>query len=263
MIILSLFYGILPIKGLSTTTLALEPESLELPLFDTAQGSIFELELKVSNIQNLKEFHLEFGYDKNYLQYLGGGIDSTFYLTARGWTGADLDGILGDVYSGTGVIFRYWFKPLKTGNTQISLINVRFLDENGSPIFIDTSGCTVKVLSKEDYIDGEYAAMANNYVILSTLLNNTIITTKRLESLYNSTIKDYDDLNILYEQLNTNFLLLEKNYDVQQSNFNSLQIINEKMKSDLDNQTRLTYVFIAATFVLFVFTIFFAIRKRS
>jgi hypothetical protein len=100
-------------------TLSIEPKSLELPLLEASQDSIFTITLEISDVQLLKEFHINFGFDSNFVEYLSGKIDSSFYIKTSGWTGDELNGILAETFSGSGVMFRYWFRAIKTGTTQI------------------------------------------------------------------------------------------------------------------------------------------------
>jgi DNA-binding transcriptional regulator YbjK len=142
------------------------------------------------------------------------------------------------------------------------------LDEAGFTIPILASGCTIKIISLADYIGEEYTNLANNYQSLSKTLNDTIILTKQLTFLYNSTKNNYDTLNNLYaslnakyDSLNSNYITLETNYNTQLTNLNSLQISNEQLRSSLVNQTNILYVFIATTAIFLVTTIFLAMRK--
>ena len=263
LMILCLSGSIFSVKGLGNTTISLEPKTLELPLLDTQQGSIFTLELKASTIQGLKELHLNFEFDSGFVEYLGGGIDSSFYLITEGWTGSELDGRLTNTFSGSGVMFRYWFKALKTGTTQINLIDVSLLNEAGSTIPVTTSGCTVKIISLADYLGGEFAALSNNYRNLSKLFNDTIIATERLTMLYNSTKNDYDNLNTLYTELQTKYNSLNSNYNQQLTNFNTLLLSNEKLKSDLANQTNIIYILLVTTVIFLISTIYLIMKKRE
>ena len=43
----------------------------------------FTLELKISDVEALKELHVSFKYDSNYVEYLNGKIDSIFNTRIR------------------------------------------------------------------------------------------------------------------------------------------------------------------------------------
>jgi hypothetical protein len=250
--------------------LSVGPGSLELPLLDAPRDSIFMIELKISNVQNLKEFHFNFGYDSNFMEFLGGKIDNSFYLQSRGWTGDEFDGVLADAFSGSGVMFRYWFKAVNTGTTQINLANVKLLDVGGNSISAVTSGCAVTIISKTAFIGGEYVTLSDSYQQLLTLFNDTILITNQLTSLYNLTKNNYNNLDSLYaslnnkyDLLNSNYVILQTNYDSLQNNLNSLQTINDKIRLDFGYQTNMLYFFIATTVIFLFTTLFFAITKSG
>jgi hypothetical protein len=189
MVILCVLGSIFSVYGLNEVTLSIGSGSLELPLLDAPRDSIFMIELKISNVQNLKEFHFNFGYDSNFVEFLGGKIDDAFYIQLRGWTGDEFDGVLVDAFSGSVVMFRYWFKAVKTGMTQINLANVRLLDVRGNSISAVTSGCAVTIISETAFIGGEYVKLSDSYQQLLIVFNDTIIITNQLTSLYNLTKK--------------------------------------------------------------------------
>ena len=268
LLLIILCVGISPVNALNEVTLSLEPKSIELPLLQASQGSIFTLELKISDVEALKELHVSFKYDSNYVEYLNGKIDSIFNTKIGGWTGDELDGVLTESFNGYGTVFRYWFKAVKTGSTQITLLNAKLIDESGASIPVVTSGCSVKIISPAEYIGGEFSVLANNYKSLSKSLNETIIVNEQLTSLYNSSKKDYDTLNesytslkTNYDSLNSNYVTLQTNYNKDQTTLNSLKVSNEKLALDYANQVNILYVFIATTAVFLVTTVFFAMKK--
>ncbi len=262
--------GISNVYAVNEVTLSLEPKSLELPLLKASQGSIFTLELKISDVELLKELHVTFGYDPNYVEYLNGKIDSIFSTRTGGWTGNELNGVLNEAFNGHGTVFRYWFKAIKTGSTQIILLDARLIDESGASISVATSGCNVKIISPAEFIGGEFAVLTTNYQTLSKSLNETIIVNEQLTSLYNTTKKDYDALNESYTSLKSNYdslnsiyATLQTNYNKELTTLNSLQISNEKLALDYANQVNILYIFIASTAVLLVSTVYFAMKKQA
>jgi hypothetical protein len=268
--VIILCVGISPVNALNEVTLSLEPKSLELPLLQASQGSIFTLELKISDVEALKELHVSFKYDSNYVEYLSGKIDPVFNTKTGGWTGDELNGVLTGSFNGYGTLFRYWFKAVKIGSTQITLLNARLIDESGASIPVVTSSCNVKIISPAEYIGGEFSVLAKNYQNLSKSLNETIIVNEQLTSLYNSSKKGYDTLNesyttlkTNYDTLNANYATLQTNYNKDQTTLNSLQVSNDKLALDYANQVNILYVFIATTAVFLVSTVFFAMKKPA
>ncbi|MGC9015143.1 MAG: hypothetical protein ACP5KW_12275, partial [Thermoproteota archaeon] len=190
--------------------LALEPKSIEVPRLGSEQAIL--VELAVYNVINLKEFHISLGYDPRVLEYYGGKIDKSFYITTGGWVGSELDGKLYKAFSGSGKMFTYVFKVIQEGSTEINL-TAELIDESGSTIPHTDSGCVVKVLPLNEWIDAEYAKLRNEYI-------NLTMNYETLNASYTYLKNKYDELNTNYKELNATYYTLKMNYDSLQSNYN-------------------------------------------
>jgi hypothetical protein len=228
--------------------LALEPKSIEVPHLGSEQAIL--VELAVYNVINLKEFHISLGYDPRVLEYYGGKIDKSFYITTGGWVGSELDGKLYKAFSGSGKMFTYVFKVIQEGSTEINL-SAELIDESGSTIPHTDSGCVVKVLPLNEWIDAEYAKLRNEYI-------NLTMNYETLNASYTYLKNKYDELNTNYKELNATYYTLKTNYDSLQSNYNYVKTSYDALKREYELINKLMYLFATTTIIFIATTIYFA-----
>lgn len=225
-----------------STSLSLEPSEIEIPYLDLEEGStLIPIKLKIYNVHNLREFSLSLDYDMNILEYIKGEMDLLFYNTVGGWRGNEFRGRLSEAFSGSDTMFIYSFKVLRSGLTQIRFTNTRLIDESGSTIPHTISGCTVEVLSLDEWIDGKYAELKGKYDAL--LVNYTEIKAEcetiksdydSLNSSFTSLQTSYNDLQITYNSLKADYDSLKANHESLQIDYNSLKTSYDKLRTDYD-----------------------------
>ena len=254
--------------------LSLEPKSIEVPYLGSEQAIL--VDLVVYNVANLKEFHISLSYDPRVLEYYGGKIDKSFYVTTGGWIGNELDGKLYEAFSGSGKMFTYVFKVVQEGSTKITL-SAELIDESGSTISHLDSECVVKVLPLDEWIDAEYAKLMSKYVNLTTsyeALNTSYIS---LENKYNELTVNYNKLNVTYyalnssydrlaknyKELNTTYYTLKTNHDLLQSNYSNIETSYNALKKEYEFTTKIMYLLMATTIIFIATTIYFAKRRSK
>jgi len=211
----------IPTATATTTKLTIEPPTITYPYIELEDGaSLFEVAVKIHDVTNLKEYHLDFAYDSNIIEFVSGTWDQSFYVTTRGGTGGWLDMRLADYYTGTGEMYHYTFRVLKPGNTTISLKNVELIDTEGAQISFETEPCDVSILSLEDYSDK----------INKSLLNE-------LENLH----QDYTDLESELSTLQTEYNELSQELSTLSSENTLLDELNEELQDSVEDlQTQIT-----------------------
>jgi prefoldin subunit 5 len=221
-----------------STSLSLEPKVIEVPSELDQVPVLVLVELKVYNVTSLKEFYIKFSYDMSILEYHGGKIDRSFYLKTGGWRGNEFEGILGGTFSGSGTMFTYAFRVIQTGSTKIDLVNTKLVDEKGSIIPHTVSGSTIKVLSFEEFVNGEYTKFKEKYDALSENFMEIRAKYEMLNVSYNElllkhdTLKaDYVELTENYKELNSTHYRLKSNYDSLTATYSSLLVSHEELMS--------------------------------
>jgi len=206
----------------------LEPRTITIPDIIGTQETIISVGLVASDVNNLKEFHIDFAYDLGIVEYLDGVIDQSFYVNTGGWRGGELNGVLARTFSGSGTMFKYTFKVIGTGTTTIRLINSQFLDDEGNVLEYKASGSTVDVVTFEEYVDGLYQALSLDYDELSSNYFTSLTQ-------YNQLLEDNDELSSEYSQLLSEYdqLIME-----QISILSELDDIRDEY-SDLDEENNL------------------------
>jgi len=277
-IILSVQAGLVKTED-STTQLSLNPDVIQIPLADLGETNfaVIAVRLNVSNVNRLKSFSLNFAYDMYVIEYLGfGKMDEWFYNTVGGWTGWYTQGELSKTFSGSATMFAYYFKVLHSGSTQIRLTDTRLWDESGNAIPHSVSGCTINVLTFEEWIDGEYVELSMKYDILladyasiqsdyddyrathsyTNLEFDDILSQKdQYIDAYDSLVSEYNSLNATYSQYKQTHSYTDDEYD-------HLILENQRLTNELGRSSSLNYILIAVSVILLALTAYYA-RKKS
>lgn len=261
---------------------------IAIPYIDVEQCIV--LELQINNVYNLKQFSLQLLYDMSILEFIGGKMDESFYSTVGGWVGSYLSGELSKAFSGSATMFVYAFKVLRIGSTQIS-VTASLTDTSGSVIPYTVSGTSIKILSVEEWVDGEYAELKEEhnslnesyYFLLGSydalqedyhVINMTYYNYMAMHSYSNS---EYESLNATFHNLLAEHVQLKSDYDnlvadrdVLQANYDSLTNDYDELASKYEISTNelnifrnLSYVFIVTTSGLILATVYFVKRKPS
>lgn len=216
--------------------LKLEPSEFVIPYIELDAGDMCaEISMKIYDVTDLKEFHIDFGYDSNVVELIDGKIDQSFYLTSRGGTGNAFDKLIADAYTGTSVMYTYTFRIKNPGSTTISLTDVTLLDSTGATIPVNLHSCHLTALPFEEYMSEEYQN-------LSFLYNELELDFEALESEYLSLIEDFDELFSLNEELQdqlseyeTDFTDLSQRIQTLENNITALTETNEELVSQITN----------------------------
>jgi len=217
----------------------LEPESITTPYLESEEtSSSIVINLKVSDVVDLKEFHITFDYNESILEYVDGDIDSIFYHSSRGWTGGDLNGILADTFTGSGTMFSYTFRAIGVGSTEVKLAMSEFIDVDGESIAYD-SLVNVTVLGLSEYVDGLNRELQDDYDSLledyNALEGDYTSLTEEYEQITEEKDELEDQLSTLttdYETLESDVELLLESYELQENQISEL----ESQIEELENQ---------------------------
>ncbi|MFH2111943.1 MAG: hypothetical protein ABIJ47_11875 [Candidatus Bathyarchaeota archaeon] len=207
----------------SDIVFSLEPEVVQLPYLENEWGSVFILELKVTDVEDLKEFHIDFAYDKGIIDYIVGDIDRSFYVKTGGWVGNSLDGELAKSFTGTSIMFHYIFRVVDLGTTTIRLQNAEFFDSEGNSIDYVKTDCTVNVVEFSEYVNVTY--------------RNLIEEHDELTFNYTQLQANYDQLHGLHLDLESELASLESENDDLASENMELQSQINTIESDIEDLT--------------------------
>lgn len=212
----------------SSTALSLEPKEISIPFLESDGGTtLLTIELKVYNVSNLKKFYIKFGYDTYVLELIGAKMDEFFYNTVSGWRGWYYDSYveLSRTFSGSATMFRYYFRVLHAGSTQVRLMDTILVDEAGSAIPHTVSECSVEVIPLESWIDDKYAELSAKY-------NELLADFQTLNNTYWKLLGNYTSLNTMHQQLRESYSSLQNDYGTLSSDYNKLNAEFSNLKSD-------------------------------
>lgn len=243
------------------TVLALKPEYMVLPFEELSEGNLcFEIELQISNVPRLKEFHLNFSYDSTIVELIEGELDNGFLSKSEGGTGNEFNMLLTSPYTGSGILGRYTFRIINPGNTTIKLNFPHLLDQTGNPIIVSTQDCNVRVLKLGDYsyfvhiVEGQLRDLQNEYSILES---QYLAKTQAYETLS----LEYNDLNDIYNELDTSYRDLESEHQSLSESYDELRTENATLKRELENTRQLFLIAIAVIIIGII--VFYQVNYRK
>lgn len=216
----------------SNTYLSLEPSLIESPFLDGESANTFvEVTLKVYDVSDLKQHHVEFNYDGEILDYFGG--EMVFRLLVGGSTGSPLGAIYPKTFTGTTTMYRYVFKVLKPGFTSIDLINTQLKDDLGIEIPHSVSGCSVHIMEYGEWADQQYSDLETSYNLLQSSYADLLSDYQYLDSTYTSLQSNYTDLQLSHNELEAHaseqYMILEASYNELNLNFENLATTHSEL----------------------------------
>jgi len=260
LLVLVNLYPVIPISA-SSATLTIAPASAVLPRVDMGEGSMcFEVALRVANVQNLKELHIDFSYNPSIVQLVRGKFDEGFFLKCGGGTGDEFDFLLAIPYTGSGVMARYVFRMVGSGNTTVSLSDTHLIDASGAPILVTAQPCSVRILRVGDYsyfvhmAEARLSDLQEDYAALDTQY-----TAKSQD--YDELQSQYDDLSNAYNILDTSYDELETTYQGLSDSFDELQADEATLENELRNTRNMLLIAVAAIIVLAIIIYQKVLRK--
>jgi len=214
------------------------------------EGSMcFEVVLRIANAQSLKQLHLNFSYNPSVVELVEGELDERFLSLSGGGTGDELNFLLANSFSGSGVLGRYVFRMVGSGNTTISLFNTFLIDASGSPILVTAQGSSVRILRVGDYsyfvhiVEDQLSALQQDYTALNTLYTEKSQDYLELQSQYDGLADNFDSLDSSYNQLEATYQSLSDSYSVSQTD-------NAALEAELRNTRNILLVAVAGIVVL-------------
>jgi len=256
MVLVPSIVGPTHVVGLSATSpigasLSLQPELVEVPLLD---GPILPIELKVQEVQDLKEYHISFVYNTSILEYYGSKANDTFCTASGGLRGNEFNGVLGSAFTGSGIMFTYAFKIVQTGTTRIDFGNSTLVDESGKVMPFTAIGNMVRVLSLSEWIGGEFAELKREYDAIKWAYYVLSSSYDEIRGAFNTLKSAYDSLSTSFTEMKGDYAKIQENYAALRSNLES--ILNE-----LGLTRSLTCLFLSTTVAFAIATIHFARKK--
>ena len=247
----------LTVSGQSTS-LSLEPPSIEVPFVDLELGEIVvSVNLTFNNISYLKKFDLLLTFDGSMLEYYTDHAGDWGYSGSRStnphYSSVSMSGELTDerIISGSGTFYTFTFRVLSVGSSQIFLQEIYLEDKFGSeiPHVISNDNVTIEIIPLEIWIDGEYADLVQAYDLL-------LEDFQTLNATYEALLSDYNSLNSAYEQLDSNYASLSDEYD-------KLSKENGRKDEEICTKTNLMYLFVVTTIVLGGIAAYLATKKKQ
>jgi len=209
----------------ATAVLALEPSQVLVPfLEDDGMPGVIALRLIIYNVSNLKQIHIEFGYNASIISHEACSINRVFYTTVGGWRGrcgkSLLDAEFPRPFSESAKMFVLFFTVRNLGTADIKLINVKLLDPDGNEIPVTIKNSQVTVVTLEEYVDGKYQELLGNYEILAANYtelkneyNELTLNYNRVVEELNTWLTRYQELNSSYNELSTLYANLAVEYE--------------------------------------------------
>jgi len=262
----------LTVSGQSTS-LSLEPPSIEVPFVDLELGEIVvSVNLTFNNISYLKKFDLLLTFDGSMLEYYTDHAGDWGYGGSRStsphYGSVSMSGELLDerIISGSGTFYTFTFRVLNVGSSQISLQYIYLEDKFGSviPYIISNDNVTTEIIPLETWVDGEYEELVQTYDLLLDDFQTLNATHMVLLSDYSSLNSDYDllldDFQTLnathmvllsdYSSLDSAYEQLDSDYDSLNDDYSKLKTDYEKKEEDISTKTNLMYLFVITTIAL-------------
>jgi len=175
------------------------------------------VEVTVSDVVDLKEWQFKINYDEELLELWDIRVDPE----VKSQTGGSMrNGSIFTVphpYSGSGVLLRYYFKPLKIGEAEFNLYDIELRDASENVLPFSVSSCMVTVTSFSDWVNGECEVMVVEYEVM---------------------VDEYNDLSGMYEELNQTYTALLSDYASLNSELTSSLIWIDELESLIDEATR-------------------------
>jgi hypothetical protein len=241
-----------------STSLFLEPSSIEVPCIDLEFGEIIvSVNLTFNDISNLKKFNLILTFDGSMLEYYTDHAGDWGYSGSRSTNPqygiVTMSGELTDgrEMSGSGTFYTFAFKILSDGSSQIFLQYIYLEDKFGSSIPYVTSNdaVTIEIIPFGTWIDGEYDELLQAYNLLLDDFQTLNSTYETLLSDYDSLTSDYGQLDLNYNSLNNDYLELQSDYDEEEE--------------ETSTKTNMMYLFIITTIILGGTTAYLLVKKKN
>jgi len=238
-----------PIRA-SSATLTITPATSVLPRVDMGEGSMcFEVALRIANAQSLKQLHLNFSYNPSVVELVEGKLDERFLSLSGGSTGDEFNFLLANPFSGSGVLGRYVFRMVGSGNTTISLSSTFLIDASGSPILLTIQGSSIRILRVGDYsyfvhiVESQLNELQESYDVLDSQYAAKSQEYEELQSQYDGLTDIYNSLDGIHDQLESAYQSLSDSYSVSQTD-------NAALEAELRNTRNILLVAVAGIVVL-------------
>ena len=193
-----------------TDVVSVDPLSVTGPYREGVQEVVLlGVEVSISDVVDLKEWQFRIDYDEEVLALWDIRLDSEVKAQTGGSSRNGPVHTVPRSFSGSGVLLRYYFKPLKVGVSEFSLYDVEMKDASGFVIPSSVSSCVVTVTSFSEWVDGDYELLSG----------------------------DFDDLSEDFEELNRIFVSLQDSYASLGSDFSELSLRIEELESLVDEAT--------------------------
>ena len=259
--------------------LSLEPSSIEIPKLEN--GAII-LGLKINNVFNLKSYSFELHYDRNVLEFIGGKMDDSFLTLVGEYEGGIFQGTLSKSFSGSARMFIYAFRIRDTGfkavKTEVRIVSSELLTSTEYWInYHNYSGCTINILSREEWMDDEYSRLIIEYDMLlanyteikneydnyRTTHSHTNMEFNNIQSQRDQYIQAYENLALEYNLLNATYNQYKKTHFHSNDEYNNLMSKYESIRNQVSSLYNVVYVLMITTGVFLATTIYFAKKKTS
>ena len=214
----------------SDVMFSLQPEVIECPLVDVEGVEVtLSASLYVTEVVDLQRFTWDLAYDTEYLEYwdvrIGPDVREQTGGSHRSGSSVTFPR---DSFTGSGVLIQFYFRPKVVSSSEFKVYDIYLYNSSDSLIATGKSTCEIRVVSFEEWVDGEYERLSDEY---------EDIITQQSELQFNFTIlhKSYIDLESAYEQLDSENIELQSHISSIESDVQNLTTQIGDLQSEIEH----------------------------
>ena len=151
------------------------------------------VEVLISDVVDLKEWQFRLDYDEEILALWDIRLDPDVIAQTGGSSRNGPVHTVPRPFSGSRVLLRYYFKPLKVGVSEFRLYDVVLKDLSGDVLPSSVSSSHVTVTAFSDWVDGEFELLSREFDVLSEEFEELNQTFASLQDKYASLESDLSE----------------------------------------------------------------------
>jgi len=207
---------------------SLQPEIIECPLFDDEKlENVIKANLHVANVVGLQRFTWEMEYDSEYLEYWDVKIGSEVREQTEGSHRSGSSVTLMRSFTGSGILLEFYFIPKMISSSEFKVYDIHLYDSMDRLISTGRSTCEIRVIPFDEWVDGEYEALSEEF-------DEKITHLSELQQNFTHLQESYIELESLNEQLHTNNTELQNQINTIESNMQDLTTQIDELQSEVE-----------------------------
>jgi len=213
----------------SDVTFSLQPEVIESPLLDAEDVEVVLIaNLYVTDVVDLQRFTWDMEYDSEFLEYwdvrIGPEVRQQTEGSHRSSTSVTFPR---DSFTGSGVLLQFYFIPKMVSSSEFKVYNIYLYDSSDSLIATGRSACEIRVISFDEWVNGEYETLSDEF-------EEMVTQHSELHSNYTNLHESYINLGSVNEQLQTENIELQSQINTIESDLQDLTAQIEELQSEVE-----------------------------